>query len=358
MWRGNLRAPDQPTNHPARFKPLIAALAGRAIEPNGLSISTATIERRARHAYARATASLVWINPLQDGLRTAQRSIRSARGRSAGGVGQRASRHDPEDGNQGGALPHPRTGLGIGHGPLSDSFDEFSLRFPVKLAVAGARVLKPLRGNDGRGVLKVGAGGRQVRCGAACRRRQTMQVETVLLAAFVERMRRRFAAGGLIDQAFQPNVAAGMVRCYMSQDRVVGFSEQAPRSRADRRRSAFGMNSAKTHAWRGRTPFQDLRQSMEATGRRACSACSTSRRTSCRRCGMPTSSIARPMMWRRPLRPVRDQCELGLAVSGCGRAGHRGDGGAVSERVLDLSLATCSSPSTSENRLCPQVVAV
>ena len=38
---------------------------------------------------------------------------------------------------------------------LYRSHEEFALRFPVKLAVAGARVLKPLRGNDGQGVLKV-----------------------------------------------------------------------------------------------------------------------------------------------------------------------------------------------------------
>ena len=33
----------------------------------------------------------------------------------------------------------------------------------------------------------------------------------------------------LIDQTFLPGVEQGMVRCYLSGDRVVGFGEQQPR---------------------------------------------------------------------------------------------------------------------------------
>jgi len=36
-------------------------------------------------------------------------------------------------------------------------------------------------------------------------------------------------AGRIIDQAFQPRIAEGMVRCYLSENRVVGFSQHLPR---------------------------------------------------------------------------------------------------------------------------------
>jgi len=50
-----------------------------------------------------------------------------------------------------------------------------------------------------------------------------------------------------------------MVRCYMSQGHVVGFSEQSPR----RDKDAFGMKSAKTMHGAAAPAFQDLRQCME-----------------------------------------------------------------------------------------------
>jgi len=143
---------------------------------------------------------------------------------------------------------------------LYRSHDEFALRFPVKLAVAGPRVLKPLRGNDSRGVVKVEfLGARRVRIQEA----YDDHVETFDLNRFVERMGRGFGSG-LIDQAFQPNVSAGMVRCYMSQDRVVGFSEQAPRNASPTPDApALGMNSSKAMHGAEVEKFTGLRRAME-----------------------------------------------------------------------------------------------
>ena len=48
----------------------------------------------------------------------------------------------------------------------------------------------------------------------------------VRLGDFLDRFDDYLADGGLlIDQDLQPCVGEGMVRCYMCQDRVVGFSE-------------------------------------------------------------------------------------------------------------------------------------
>jgi hypothetical protein len=255
MWRGNVRAPDEPTNHLERFKPLIAALgeAGVEISTHVYFDSEADV---ARTRLMQADGVMVWINPLQDGQ---NRTIVDALLREAAAGGLWVSAHPDTILKMGTKeVLHRTRELGWGTDiDLYRSFDEFGLRFPVKLAVAGARVLKPLRGNDGQGVLKVEAAGPDKVIVQAATDDES---ETLSLPVFIERMRGAFAASPcLIDQAFQRNVSAGMVRCYMSQDRVIGFSEQAPRRDA----GAFGMKSAKTMHGAGAPAFQDLRQNME-----------------------------------------------------------------------------------------------
>lgn len=125
-------------------------------------------------------------------------------------------------------------------------------------------MLKPMRGNDGQGVVKVeldtnAKGGVRVQTASEDR------IETMPLDRFVERTRDAFAGGArLIDQAFQPRVSAGMVRCYMSQDRVVGFSEQMPRILNPTASSPqFGMNSSKAMHGADVEKFRSLRSVME-----------------------------------------------------------------------------------------------
>ena len=71
------------------------------------------------------------------------------------------------------------------------------------------------------------------------------------------------ARNGRIDQAFQPGLGAGMVRCYMAQDRVVGFSEQAPRG-SSTTAPALGMNSSKAMHGPDAGKFAELRATMES----------------------------------------------------------------------------------------------
>src|SRR5207245_2062715 len=51
--------------------------------------------------------------------------------------------------------------------------------------------------------------------------------EDLSLGAFMSRCESYFAAGGrIIDQAFQPRLPEGMIRCYLTQNKVVGFGHQ------------------------------------------------------------------------------------------------------------------------------------
>jgi hypothetical protein len=255
MWRGNIHAPDQPTNHLERFKPLMAALAGAGVEISTHVYFDDGVDT-ARVRLMQADGVMVWINPLQDGQ---DRTKVDALLRDVAASGVWVSAH-PDTILRMGTKEVLYLTRELGWGSDTDlyqSFDDFSLRFPVKLAIAGARVLKPLRGNDGQGVLRVEASGKDKVVVQAAANDES---ETLQLPTFIERMRPAFVSSPrLIDQAFQRSVSAGMVRCYMSQDRVVGFSEQSPR----RDEGAFGMKSAKTMHGADATAFQDLRQGME-----------------------------------------------------------------------------------------------
>jgi hypothetical protein len=258
MWRGNILAPDQPTNHHERLKPLAAALAEAGVDTSPLVYFDADVGK-AREQLLASDGVMVWINPVQDGQ---DRKRVDALLKDVAAAGVWVSAH-PDTILKMGTKEVLYATQALGWGADTDiyrSLDELKLRFPVKLAVAGARVLKPLRGNDGRGVLKVETFGRDLRIQSASDDR----VEVQSFAGLAARLADVFAGGGMIDQAFNPNVSAGMVRCYMSQDRVAGFSEQAPRNlRPDENLPQFGMNSAKTMHGADASAFAALRRVME-----------------------------------------------------------------------------------------------
>jgi hypothetical protein len=96
----------------------------------------------------------------------------------------------------------------------------------------GTRVLKQLRGQSGDGIW-------QVALQDEAQRGTTKPLLVVLHAvrdslpqtmtvdAFSDLCRPYFEhAGAMIDQAFQPRLAEGMIRCYMVGNRVAGFGEQ------------------------------------------------------------------------------------------------------------------------------------
>lgn len=112
------------------------------------------------------------------------------------------------------------------------TFGELRHGLPSRLAT-GPRVLKPRRGNGGVGVWKVELADAADTVtnptvlvqGAALR---DTQVEEVTLDDVIQRCAPHFAHdGSVIDQAFQPRVTEGMIRCYLVADHVVGFARQS-----------------------------------------------------------------------------------------------------------------------------------
>jgi Domain of unknown function (DUF6815) len=90
-----------------------------------------------------------------------------------------------------------------------------------------AIVLKQRRGMGGNGVWKAEPEGELLRVQHAVR---DSEPERLPADAFVARCASYFADGGfMVEQPFQPRLREGMVRAYMTHDRVVGFAHQYPR---------------------------------------------------------------------------------------------------------------------------------
>jgi len=111
---------------------------------------------------------------------------------------------------------------------LYRSFEQFRVELPKCLAEGRARVLKQYRGNGGIGVWKVEAldprNPSRVRVRHAQRGSHEYEAS---LDEFLARCVQYFEGDGrIVDQAYQPRLVDGIVRCYLVGDRVAGFGEQ------------------------------------------------------------------------------------------------------------------------------------
>jgi len=117
---------------------------------------------------------------------------------------------------------------------LYRALEEFRAAFPARLRAGGARVIKQNRGNAGQGIWKVEAVRQSNGAAPAVtvlEARRGSLPETLRLEDFMARCEDYFGWGGcIIDQPFQERLPDGMIRCYMSGDRVAGFGHQKIRA--------------------------------------------------------------------------------------------------------------------------------
>ena len=112
-----------------------------------------------------------------------------------------------------------------------DSLDQLAAELPARLQL-GARVLKQHRGQSGVGVWRVEAV-EGVASTASFKLRHAQRggaEEQVDLPGLLQRLAPYFepAQGGhMVDQAWQPRLAEGMVRAYLVGGQVTGFGHQA-----------------------------------------------------------------------------------------------------------------------------------
>jgi hypothetical protein len=257
LYPGDRAVRDHADPAASRFAALFEAFAaaGVAAEP---AVWRDDFADEVAAQLLRVQAVLVWCNPIEDGRR---RDRLDALLREVAQTGVLVS-------------AHPDAILRLGTKDVLfetrdlpfgsdvhriDSLAQLASQLPQRLQL-GARVLKQHRGHSGIGVWRVERSSdgllivQHAQRGSTPQRMDMPTLQTTLAPYFDP------AAGGrMVDQAWQPRLAEGMVRAYLVEDRVAGFGHQAinalhPEAAQPGPRLYHGPELA---------GFQDLRQQLE-----------------------------------------------------------------------------------------------
>lgn len=212
----------------ARTEDKYAVLAA-ALDAAGFAVETLVyhdeISGDLETPLAKLDAVLVWVNPIESGH---DRGALDALLRRVAERGVHVSAHPDtivKMGTKDVLYKTRRMDWGIESCVFSNP-EDFRRRFLDGMRRGGIRVLKLLRGNGGNGVFKVSysaAGSDEVAVQSAVR---PFERRVLTVQAFHDEFCARLNPGVLIDQAWNPNIANGMVRCYLSGPTVVGFGYQ------------------------------------------------------------------------------------------------------------------------------------
>lgn len=223
LWR---REWDPPSAEPPRLRGVFAAFASLGVEAEPVVYSDDAVDAVREHLLA-LDGVLVWVNPIEHGL---DRTTLDPLLREAADAGVFVS-------------AHPDVILRLGTKEVLEdtrsmswgtdtyvyrSFDDLRRELPRRLAGGKPLVLKQHRGMGGDGVWKVeqiGAGALVVQHAA-----DGAAPEQVALDGFLATCETYFGGTGLlVEQPYQPRLPEGMIRVYLTHDRVVGFTHQYPR---------------------------------------------------------------------------------------------------------------------------------
>jgi hypothetical protein len=227
VWRGDPAAPP-PAPARTRLANIFAALAERGAVGMPVIYGDEAVEQAKAQLLA-CDGALVWVDPLSEG-KTRDALDPLLREVAAAGVYVSA---DPDVILKMGTKEVLYATRDLGWSvdvDLFRSWADFQARFPARLAAASPRVLKQYRGNGGQGVWKVELLGASPDAAAPVEVLHALRgsvPERTTLGAFMERCRAYFAGDGrIVDQAFQPRLPEGMIRCYMSKGEVAGYGHQ------------------------------------------------------------------------------------------------------------------------------------
>ncbi len=228
LWRGDRDARHNAAPHNSRFSRVFEALAALGVDAEP-AVYADDMVSEVREQLLKLHGVLVWVDPISDGK---NRIVLDAMLRDIASQEVWVSAHPDVTLKMGvKEVLHRTKGLGWGTDThLYRSLPVFHDEFPATLRSAGPRVLKQNRGNGGQGVWRVEIVPPAAGEGAIVRVLQATRgsmPEDMPLADFMRGCEAYFRADNhVVDQPFQPRLPDGMIRCYMSADRVVGFGHQ------------------------------------------------------------------------------------------------------------------------------------
>ena len=225
LYPGDRQARDRSDPAESRFAPLFEAFA-RAGTPARPAVYRDDFAAEVEAQLRGCRVVLVWCNPIEGGRRRDRLDVMLRRLADAGVV----------------VSAHPDAILKLGTKDVLfetrdlpfgsdvrrvESLRQLEAELPERLR-SGARVLKQYRGQSGNGVWRVELADSGL---MRVRHAQRGSPEGLLdLEAMMQKLEPYFepANGGhMIDQAWQPRLAEGMIRAYLVGDRVAGFGHQA-----------------------------------------------------------------------------------------------------------------------------------
>jgi hypothetical protein len=225
LSRGDAAARRDATAQNSRFVRVFEALADAGIEARPV-IYDETFANEIREQLRAVDGVLVWVDPIHQGK---TRAALDPMLRDVASEGPWVSAHPDIILKMGVKDVLYRT-RHLGWGADTYRYDcaaAFRAEFASRLRTDGPRVLKQNRGNGGQGVWKIEALPDSDGLVRVLHAQRGSLPEDVSLENFVARCEPYFEWGGcIIDQAFQPRLPDGMIRCYMSGSKVAGFGQQ------------------------------------------------------------------------------------------------------------------------------------
>lgn len=229
LYPGDREMRDNATSENNRLATVFAALKNVGLKVESAVYSDELCDE-VREQLLKVDGVLVWRNPIQDG---SDRSVLDPMLREVADAGVFVSAHPDvimKIGTK--EVLHATRDMGWGCDThVYPTLDALQSELPLGLA-SGPRVLKQFRGNGGNGVWRV----ELVDAGADILPDTPVRVRHAKRGAVEEVMAlKEFYAicvsyfsgeGRMIDQQFQDRIQDGMVRCYLTKDKVVGFGHQ------------------------------------------------------------------------------------------------------------------------------------
>jgi len=228
LSRGDAVTRRNATPQNSRFGRIFEALAAVGIEAQP-AIYDESFAEEVREQLLAVDGVLVWVNPIQDGR---NRAILDALLRDVAARGVWVSAHPDVILKMGTKEVLYRTrSMGWGSDvALYQTAEAMRAELSARLAT-GPRVIKRSRGNGGQGVWKV----EKLPTSPMIRVLDATKdaSEELTMDDFLRRCAEYFENGSVIDQAFQPRLSEGVVRCYMAGDRCAGFGHHKVKALVD-----------------------------------------------------------------------------------------------------------------------------
>lgn len=223
MWHGDRETRDTVQVDEHRLGPTAAAMRAGGLEPVAC-VYNDDFADEVREQLLQVDAVQVWVNPITDDGRTRAKLDVLLQEVADSGVLVKS---------------HPQTIQKMGtkevlyatrHLAWGSDVRRYATLEELRSGLAeslktGPRVLKQFRGHSGQGIWKITPTADPSRVLARHAPRGSQEEETSL-DDWVAQCVVYFETGPMYDQAYNPRIAEGMIRCYFVGDRIQGFGHQ------------------------------------------------------------------------------------------------------------------------------------